>query len=162
VSDGEDERRLVEFEPERVAPSNGSKTHRRRVLTGVVFGFLLGAVLATSLVSRVQWLNLATIGWWGRPVLASLTAGAMVGFMRRDHFARTLVGGSIAAVLSLWSVYGLVRLGVPVLFIERSIARVVVADLARLFAYAAPSGAAGAALLWWIRDGARAALGRAR
>lgn len=150
----EDEPRLVPFEPEKeLAPhTNGSRLkHRRRVLGGITFGFLLGSLLATSLVPRLQWLNLSTIGWWGRPALASFGAGLIIGVFRRDDLRAAVIGGAIGGLLALWGVYGIVRLSVHVLFIDRSVARVVAADLLRLGAYGAPGGAAGAAAGWGAR-----------
>lgn len=118
-------------------------------MPGVIFGVLLGALLATYLVSRVQWLNLARVGWWGRPVIAASAAGAIVGAFRRDDRRAALIGGGLAALLSLWGVYGIVRFSIPVMFVERSVARVVAADLARLSAYAIPAGVVGAAAAWF-------------
>ena len=157
----EDEPRLVPFEPElgHAPHTNGSRLkHRRRVLGGITFGFLAGSLLATSFVSRLQWLNLSTIGSWERPVLAAAGAGAIVGAFRRDDLRAALIGGAIAGLLSLWGVYAIVRLSVHVLFVDRSVARVVTLDLLRLGAYAVPGGAAGAGIGW----GARAALGSGR
>jgi hypothetical protein len=150
----EDTPRLVPYdpEPEFTPHTNGHRRRARaRVFPGVTFGVLLGALLATSLVPRLQWLNLATIGWWGRPVAAAAGAGAMVGAFRRDDLRPVLAGGAIAGLLSLWGVYGLVRLSVHVLFVDRSIVRVVTADLLRLLAFGAPGGAAGAAAGWGAR-----------
>jgi len=146
--------RLVPYNPEPdLAPhTNGSHTRRRgRLSPGLTFGFLLGALLASSLVSRVQWLNLATVGSWPRPVISAAAAGMLVGVFRRDEIGATIVTGAIAGLLSLWGVYGIVRLSVHVLFVDRSITRVVTADLARLLAYGAPGGAAGAAAGWAAR-----------
>lgn len=157
----EDEPRLVPFEPElgHSPHTNGSRLkHRRRVLGGITFGFLAGSLLATSFVSRLQWLNLSAIGSWERPVFAAAGAGVIVGAFRRDDLRAALIGGALAGLLSLWGVYAIVRLSVHVLFVDRSVVRVVVADLARLFAYGVPGGAAGAALGW----SARAAAGGAR
>jgi len=157
----DDEPRLVPFEPElTLAPhTNGSHRNRRgRVLGGITFGFLLGALLATSLVSRLQWLNLSTIGWWGRPVVAAIGAGVIIGFFRHDDLRAAAVGGAIGGLLALWGVYAIVRLSVHVLFVDRSVARVVSADLLRLAAYGAPGGAAGAAAGW----SARTVVGRAQ
>jgi hypothetical protein len=154
-----DEPRLVPFEPEpELKPhTNGSRLkHRRRVLGGITFGFLLGSLLATSLVPRLQWLNLATIGWWGRPVIAAFGAGLIIGVFRRDDLRAAATGGAIGGLLALWGVYAIVRLSVHVLFVDRSVARVVTADLLRLAAYGAPGGAAGAAAGW----GARTVTGR--
>ena len=157
----EDEPRLVPFEPElgHVPHTNGSRLkHRRRVLGGITFGFLAGSLLATSFVSRLQWLNLATMGSWERPVVAAAGAGVIVGAFRRDDLRAAVIGGAIAGLLSLWGVYMIVRLSVHVLFVERSVARVVTFDLLRLGAVGAPGGAAGAAIGW----GARAVIGAGR
>jgi len=140
--------RLAPFEPE---PELG----------GITFGFLLGALLATSLVPRLQWLNLATIGWWGRPVLAAFGAGLIIGVFRRDDLRAAVIGGAIGGLLALWGVYVIVRLSVHVLFVDRSVARVITADLLRLAAYGTAGGAAGAAAGWGARTTAeRAARGR--
>ena len=155
--------RLADFTPDRTSHTNGAKTRRRRrLLTGVVFGFLVGALLATSVVPRVQWLNLALVGSPWRPVIAAASAGVMVGQFRRDSFRLAMVGGGIAALLSLWGVYGIVRISVRVLFVERSITRVVLADLGRLALYAVPAGIAGAAVGWWIREGVGGLTARVR
>lgn len=150
------EPRLVPFEPrpDTVPHTNGSHLkRRRRLFGGLIFGFLLGSLLATSLVPRLQWLNLATIGWWGRPVVAAFAAGLLVGAIRRDELPSLAIGGATAGLLSLWGVYALVRLGVHVLFVDRSIVRVIAADLLRLAAYGVPAGAAGAAASWGARAG---------
>jgi hypothetical protein len=146
-------RRIEDFKPEPRAHSNGSKTHRRRPLSGVIFGVLIGGLLATSIIGRLQWLNLAQIGWWGPPVIAAGAAGIMVGQYRRDEVRFAIFGGAVAGLISLWGVYAIVRISTPVLFVERSMVRVVVAELARLFAYAVPAGAAGGALGWGARRG---------
>ena len=122
---------------------------------------MLGALLATSLVPRLQWLNLATIGWWGRPVLAAFGAGLIIGVFRRDDLRAAVIGGAIGGLLALWGVYVIVRLSVHVLFVDRSVARVITADLLRLAAYGTAGGAAGAAAGWGARTTAeRAARGR--
>jgi len=146
--------RLAPFEPEpefRPHTNGHRRRDRARAFGGVIFGVLMGALLATSLVSRLQWLNLAIIGSWVRPVIAAAGGGALVGAFRRDDLKASMVGGAIAGLISLWGVYALVRMSVHVLFVDRSVARVVVADLLRLLAYAAPGGAAGAAAGWVVR-----------
>jgi hypothetical protein len=117
----------------------------------VTFGFLAGAVLATSIVPRLQWLNLARVGWWGRPVLAAVVAGALAGTLRRGDARAAVLAGGLAALAALWGVYALARTSTRVLFVERSFVRVVAADLMRLFAYAVPAGAAGAGVAWAAR-----------
>ena len=154
--------RLAPFEPEpELKPhTNGSRLkHRRRVLGGITFGFLLGSLLATSLVPRLQWLNLATIGWWGRPVLAGFGAGLIIGVFRRDDLRAAVIGGAIGGLLALWGVYLIVRLSVHVLFVDRSVAHVITSDLLRLAAYGAPGGATGAAAGWGARTVAQWAAG---
>ena len=151
-----EERRLADFSPDEPVHTNGARARRRlprRLLAGVPFGALLGALLGASIVPRVQWLNLASVGGPWRPMVVGLAAGALVGALRRDSFRWSLLAGAVAALVALWGVYGIVRLSVSVLFVERSVARVVSADLARLFAIAVPSGAAGAAFGWWFRAG---------
>lgn len=158
-----DGRRLDDFTPDRTPHTNGAKTRRRRpLLTGVVFGFLVGALLATSVVPRVQWLNLPITGSPWRPAIAAAAAGMMVGQFRRDSFRLAILGGGIAALLSLWGVYGIVRLSVRVLFVERSITQVVLTDLGRLALYAVPAGLGGAAAGWWIREGVSGVVARVR
>lgn len=143
--------RLIEFSPELEPHTNGHRGRRLRLFPGITFGVLLGSVAAASVVPRLQWLNLAQVGWWGRPVLAAAAAGVLVGAFRRDTPRAAVIGGAIAGAVSLWAVYGIVRLSVRVLFVERSVARVVAADLVRLLAYGAAPGAVGAAVAWQIR-----------
>jgi hypothetical protein len=150
-----EEPRLVPFEPPVPSHTNGNgsgsrRRRRRRALGGVSFGTLIGGLLATSLVPQLQWLNLSRIGWWGRPVGCAIAAGMLVGAYRREDARAAVSGGAIAGLLGLWGVYLLIRASVPVLFVERSFARVLVTDLARLGIYGAPAGAAGAALTWWL------------
>ena len=147
------ESRLVPFEPPVPGTTegngNGNGAHhrgRRRVLGGISFGFLLGALLATSLVSQLQWLNLSRIGSWIAPCACAAAGGTLVGLYRRDRVRTAALGGAIAGVLSLWVVYGAVRLSVHVLFVERSFARVVASDLVRLMAYGGIGGGIGAVL----------------
>lgn len=139
--------RLSEFTPDpSPAPTNGSHVARERVVRAgaITFGVLVGALVAVSAVGRVQWLNLATVGWWGPPALAASSAGAMAGWYRRGPARANVVNGMIAALISLWGVYALVRLSTNVVFVDRSIARVLTFDLLRLAAYALPAGAVGA------------------
>ncbi len=152
-----DEPRLVPFEPPIPPSTNGNghrggrRRQRRRALGGISFGVLLGALLATSLVPRLQWLNLSRLGWWGRPVACAVAAGLLVGWYRRDDLRGALWTGGIAGVLSLWVVYAMVRASVPVLFVERSFARVAAIDLARLAIYGAAGGVVGAGVVWRLR-----------
>ena len=94
---------------------------------------------------------LARVGWWGRPVLAAFGAGMIIGVFRRDDLRAAVTGGAIGGLLALWGVYAIVRLSVHVLFVDRSITRVITLDLLRLAAYGAPGGAAGAAAGWGAR-----------
>ncbi|HEX9711402.1 MAG TPA: hypothetical protein VGB52_02485 [Actinomycetota bacterium] len=138
--------RLAEFKPDpSPPPTNGSHLKRTRVLAGgaITFGVLVGALVAVSAVGRVQWLNLATVGWWGRPVLAAGLAGLMAGWYARRGAFSSAINGMVAALVSLWGVYAIVRLSTNVIFIERSLARVVTFDLLRLAAYGLPAGALG-------------------
>jgi len=152
VSDGE--HLLVPFEPE-IPPhtnGNGSKTRRRaRAFPAITFGVLLGTLVATSAVPRLQWLNLARIGWWGRPVLSAAAAGALTGALRRRDMRAALVSGAIAGIASLWIVYAIVRLSVPVLFVERSYVRTLAGDAFRLILEGAPAGATASSTVWGAR-----------
>lgn len=150
----EEERRLVPFEPQYPAHTNGNGSHvraRRKLMTGVIFGVLLGGLLATNLISRLEWLNLAQLGSWWRPAIAGAAAGLMVGWFRRDDMRLSVIGGAIAALIAVWGVYALVRISVHPLFVDRSIARVVAADALRLFLESAPAGALGAFSVWSVR-----------
>lgn len=143
--------RLAPFDPKTGAPAppstNGHRGRRRfRIGRGAMFGILIGAIAGSTMVGRVQWLNLGKVGWWGRPVLASVAAGLMVGALRRDEARTAVVTGALAALLSLWVVYGLVRISTPVLFVEESLPGRIARDLGMLAAVAIPSGAAGAAI----------------
>lgn len=152
--DEPEEHVLVPFTPE-IPPhtnGNGSRTRRRRrAFPAITFGALLGVLAAGSLVPRLQWLNLARVGWWGRPVISAAIAGVMTGAFRREERRFAIASGAVAGLVTLWLVYAIVRASVPVLFVERSFARTVAGDLLRLFLEGAPAGAFGAAVAWSVR-----------
>jgi hypothetical protein len=162
----EEEHRLVPFEPALPPHTNGNGHRRRRRLrigTGVVFGALLGSLVATNYIGRVHWLNLSVFTWWGRFALAAAVAGVMAGTFRRDDVRAAALAGGVAGIVSIWSVYAIVRVSVHPIFVDRSLARVVFFDLLRLFAYAGPPGALGGAVPWMAGRGvARWRLRRAR
>jgi hypothetical protein len=145
--------RLVPFEPRLPPTTNGNgANHVRprgtRITQGVVFGALLGGLVATNYVPRLQWLNLSQVGSWTRPVIAAGVAGMLTAAMRRgDSVWRAAAAGALAALIALWGVYAIVRISVRPLFVDRSITRVVLAELARLALYAAPAGALGAVIV---------------
>lgn len=145
-----DEPRLARFEPASPPSTNGSHLKRRRRSIfrggGIIFGVLVAALVGASMVGRVQWLNLANpaVSHWGRPVLAAALGGLTVGWWRRTDARAAAAGGALAALLALWLLYAMQRIGAPVVFIERSIARVITFDLLRLATYAVPAGAIGA------------------
>ncbi|HEX9774086.1 MAG TPA: hypothetical protein VGB83_00695 [Actinomycetota bacterium] len=145
-----EERLLVPFEPPLRPSGNGSHARgRAHPLRGVAFGFLIGALLSTFLVTPTDWLQLDR-GRWITPAVAGLGAGAMVGAFRRDRFRIALLGGAIASCLSLWAVYGMVQLGLGPLNV-RSPAGRIVRDLGRLLLWGAPAGLAGALAGWHVR-----------
>ncbi|MGH2785355.1 MAG: hypothetical protein ACRDJ1_08835 [Actinomycetota bacterium] len=124
----------------------------RRAVGGLPAGVLVAGLLAISIVPRLSLLNLAYFNPWQRPVIASGVGGIMTGVARRSNAWTAALAGGVAAMLALWIVYVGTRLQNPVLWVERSAARVIVADLARLAAYALPSGAAGATAGRWARS----------
>jgi hypothetical protein len=83
-------------------------------------------------------------------VIAAGLGGIATGATRRSHLWTAALAGGAAATLALWVVYAGTRLQNPVLWVERSAARVIGADLVRLAAYALPSGALGALSGRWI------------
>jgi hypothetical protein len=116
----------------------------RRALSGLPAGVLVAGLVATSIVPRLSLLNLAFFNPWQRPVIAAGLGGLATGATRRSNAWTAAIAGAVAATLALWIVYAGTRLTNPVLWVERSAVRVVTADLARLAAYAIPSGALGA------------------
>lgn len=119
-------------------------------------GVLASGLLATSIVPRLSLLNLAFFEPWRRPVIASGIGGLATGATRRSHAWSAALAGAAAATLALWVVYTGTRLQNQVLWVERSPFRVITADLARLAAYAAPSGALGAVAGRMLRAGVQA------
>lgn len=134
---------------------NGSGKRRARpragTLRGVVVGLLVTGMLATSVVPRLHLLNLAFYNPWRRPVVVSGIGGIAAGAARRGRPVGAALAGALAAVLAVWVVYGMTRAQIQVLFVEREPLRVVLADLGRLAAYAAPAGALGALAGWGLR-----------
>ena len=128
----------------------------RRAIAGLPAGVLVAGILATSIVPRVSMLNLAFFNPWQRPVVAAGVGGIAAGATRRGRLWTSALAGAGAAVLALWCVYGITRLQNRVLWVERSALRVVIADCARLAAYAAPAGALGGitgrSLRRWVRS----------
>ena len=142
------------YDPEVVPPSpNGHRKRSRRggVLRGVPAGLAATGFLAASIVPRLSLLNLAYFNPWQRPVVACGLGGVAAGAARRSRAASACLVGAITAALGLWIVYGVTRLQNPVLFVERDPVRVVLADLARLAAFALPAGAVGALVGWTLR-----------
>ncbi|HJR18336.1 MAG TPA: hypothetical protein VJ922_01325 [Actinomycetota bacterium] len=123
----------------------------RRAVGGLPGGVLVAGLLAVSIVPRLSLLNLAFFNPWQRPVIASGIGGIVTGAVRRSNVWTAALAGGVAAMLALWIVYTGTRLQNPVLWVERSAARVITADLTRLAAYALPAGAAGALAGRWAR-----------
>jgi hypothetical protein len=116
-------------------------------------GTLVAGLIAASIVPRLSLLNLAFFNPWQRPVIASGIGGLVTGATRRSHPVSAALAGAAAGTLALWIVYAGTRLQNPVLWVERNAFRVIVADLARLAAYAIPAGALGASAGRAIRAG---------
>ena len=139
------------FRPVEVVPAspNGHDkrtppSRLRRAVGGVPAGVLAAGLIAISIVPRLSLLNLAFFNPWQRPVIASGLGGLVTGATRRSSVWTAALAGAAAAALALWVVYAGTRLQNQVLWVERSAFRVIASDLARLAAYAAPSGALGA------------------
>ena len=127
------------------------RRRRRGLLGGAAAGVGVTGFLAASIVPRLSLLNLAYFNPWQRPVVACGLGGVAAGASRRSRWTSACLVGAGTAVLGLWIVYAVTRLNNPVLFVERDPAAVVLADLARLAAFALPSGAAGALAGWGLR-----------
>jgi len=139
-------------------PEPSSNGHRRRdrgrirdAVRGVPAGLFLTVFLATSIVPRLSLLNLAFFNPWQRPVIATGVGGVAAGASRRGGWASACVVGALCGIAGLWLVYGVTRAQNPVLFVDRDPVRVILSDMARLSAYAAPAGAVGAAAGAFIR-----------
>jgi hypothetical protein len=132
------------------SPPPSSNGHRRRgrgvrsAIRGVPAGLLVGGFVAASIVPRLSLLNLAFFDPWQRPVVATGVGGLAAGVSRRGRAWSACIVGAATGVLALWAVYGATRVQNRVLFVERDPVAVIVADLARLAAYAIPAGAVGA------------------
>jgi hypothetical protein len=136
------------------SPNGHRKARRRRrreAVRGLPAGLAVGGFLAASIVPRLSLLNLAYFNPWQRPVVACGLGGVAAGASRRGRAPSACLAGAVAAALGIWIVYAVTRLQNPVLFVERDPARVVLADLARLAAFAVPSGALGALVGWLLR-----------
>lgn len=114
-------------------------------------GVGVSGFLAASIVPRLSLLNLAYFNPWQRPVVACGLGGVAAGATRRSRWFPPVLVGAGSAVLGLWVVYAVTRLNNRVLFVERDPAKVILADLARLAAFALPAGAVGAAVGWAVR-----------
>jgi len=128
-----------------------SGSGRRSVLRGATAGMGVTGFLAASIVPRLSLLNLAYFNPWQRPVVACGLGGVAAGASRRSRPRSAMVVGAVAAAVGLWIVYGVTRLQNPVLFVDRDPAAVVLADLARLAAFALPAGGVGALVGWATR-----------
>ena len=120
------------------------RTTLRRAVGGLPAGVLVTGLIGVSIIPRLSLLNLAFFNPWQRPVIASGLGGLVTGAVRRSQLWTAALAGGVAAMLALWLVYLGTRLQNPVLWIERSAAQVITADLGRLAAYALPAGAVGA------------------
>ena len=123
----------------------------RAAVRGVPAGLFATGFLAASIVPRLSLLNLAFFNPWQRPVVASGLGGLAAGASRRGRLWSACLVGALCAVAALWMVYAVTRAQNRVLFVERDPTRVIVADLARLAAYAFPAGACGAAAGAFLR-----------
>jgi hypothetical protein len=136
------------FEVPAPSPNGHRKTGRsalREAIRGVPAGLLVTGFVAASIVPRLSLLNLAFFNPWQRPVVATGIGGLAAGAGRRGRLWTAVLAGALCATAALWFVYGVTRLQNRVLFVERDPVRVILADLARLAAYALPSGGVGAA-----------------
>jgi hypothetical protein len=148
--------RIGPFEPSRGnGGGNGSTNGHRNgtsklirvaaVVWRVVAGALVAAMAAGALVPRIHFLNLALYNPWVRPVLAAGAGGFVAGLVRRSTPSAGALAGAVAGVFGLWLAYLATRSQFRVLFVERSAAHVILADLTRLAAYAAAPGVLGGA-----------------
>jgi hypothetical protein len=131
----------------------------RRVAAGVwrvTSGALAGALVAGALVPRIHFLNLAIYNPWVRPVIAAGAGGLVAGLTRRSKLASAAGWSALAGAAGLWLAYLATRAQLRTLWVDRSAARVILADLARLGAYGVVPGAIGGVL------GARLRTRRAR
>jgi len=140
------------------APPLSQNGHRkparfRRVdaFRGVPSGLLVSTFLAASIVPRLSLLNLAFFNPWQRPVVATGLGGLAAGAGRRGRLWSAAAVGALTGVAALWIVYGATRAQNHVLFVERDATRVILADLARLAAFAIPAGAGGASVGLLVR-----------
>ena len=142
------------FETPPLSQNGHRKKERRRfreAVRGVPAGLLVSGFIAASIVPRLSLLNLAFFNPWQRPVVATGVGGLAAGASRRGRLWSSAVVGALTGVAALWIIYGGTRLQNRVLFVERDPTRVILADLARLAAYAIGAGAVGAAVGQLIR-----------
>jgi hypothetical protein len=142
------------FETPPISPNGHHPSRPRRAihaLRGVPAGLLVSTFVAASIVPRLSLLNLAFFNPWQRPVVATGIGGLAAGAGRRGRWWSACLAGALSGVAALWLVYGATRAQNRVLFVERSAAHVVLADLARLAAFALPAGALGAAVGLFLR-----------
>lgn len=131
------------------SPNGHRKTRRstlREAIRGVPAGLVVTSFAAASIVPRLSLLNLAFFNPWQRPVVASGVGGLAAGASRRGKVWSACAVGALCALAGLWLVYGATRAQNRVLFVERDPLHVILADLARLAAFAIPAGAVGAAV----------------
>lgn len=136
------------FEAPPLSQNGHRKPHRqgiRDAVRGGPAGLVVSTFLAASIVPRLSLLNLAFFNPWQRPVVATGIGGLAAGASRRGRIWSACLVGAAAGLIAMWIVYGSTRLQNRVLFVERDPAHVILADLARLAAFAIPAGAAGAA-----------------
>ena len=135
------------FEVPPPSPNGHQKTGRsalREAVRGVPAGLLVSGFVAASIVPRLSLLNLAFFNPWQRPVVATGVGGLAAGASRRGRLWSAALVGGLCGAAALSFIYGVTRAQNHVLFVERDPVRVIFADLARLAAYAVPSGAVGA------------------
>jgi len=123
----------------------------REAVRGVPAGLLVTGFVAASIVPRLSLLNLAFFNPWQRPVVATGVGGLAAGADRRGRMWSAFVSGALSAVAGLWAIYGATRAQNRVLFVERDPVHVILADLARLAAYALPAGGLGAMVGLFLR-----------
>jgi hypothetical protein len=134
------------YETPPLSQNGHRKSQRRRLrgaVRGVPAGLLVSGFMAASIVPRLSLLNLAFFNPWQRPVVATGVGGLAAGASRRGRLWSSASVGALTGVAALWIVYGGTRLQNRVLFVERDPTHVIVADLARLAAYAVGAGAVG-------------------
>jgi len=136
------------FDVPAPSPNGHGRTRRSRLraaLSGVPAGLFVTGFVAASIVPRLSLLNLAFFNPWQRPVIATGVGGVAAGASRRGGWVSACVVGALCGVAGLLLVYGVTRAQNPVLFVDRDPVHVILSDMVRLSAYAAPAGVVGAA-----------------